>query len=254
MISILRIIVGLVFLLFLPGYSLMGALFPRRDDLDNLERLGLGVGVSIALTASITALLNSSPWGIQLESTTISVGLFTLVASLIACYRLGKLQPESRFLNIGSLGHTQLSTRNLVVSALLLMVVLTVFGIGIYLGTISESRKAFTQFYITGGNETAADYPDEIEANQPFPLTIGITNHEYNDVQYRVVKVSDIHKEQIASPRLGHEERWKQFYTLILTEPGEHKVVFLLYRDGDTEPYRSLHLWITVKEPTSDPD
>jgi len=34
-----RIILGLLLVLFLPGYSLIAALFPAKDDLDGIERI-----------------------------------------------------------------------------------------------------------------------------------------------------------------------------------------------------------------------
>jgi uncharacterized membrane protein len=48
--SPVRIILGLPLVLFLPGYSLIAALFIRKDDLDGIERIALSVGLSIAIT------------------------------------------------------------------------------------------------------------------------------------------------------------------------------------------------------------
>jgi len=36
--------------LFLPGYTLIATLFPRKDDLDGIERVALSFGLSIAIT------------------------------------------------------------------------------------------------------------------------------------------------------------------------------------------------------------
>ena len=36
-----QIIIGLLLVLFLPGYSLIAALFPGKDDLDGIERIAL---------------------------------------------------------------------------------------------------------------------------------------------------------------------------------------------------------------------
>nr|QNO53661.1 hypothetical protein DJFKIEJF_00025 [Methanosarcinales archaeon ANME-1 ERB6] len=47
-ISPIRIILGLPLVLFLPGYSLIATLFPRKDDLDGIERIALSFGLSIA--------------------------------------------------------------------------------------------------------------------------------------------------------------------------------------------------------------
>ena len=49
-ISPIRIILGLPLVLFLPGYALIATLFPRKDDLDAIERIALSFGLSIAIT------------------------------------------------------------------------------------------------------------------------------------------------------------------------------------------------------------
>jgi uncharacterized membrane protein len=49
-ISPIRIILGLPLVLFLPGYSLIAVLFPRKDDLDAIERIALSFGLSSAIT------------------------------------------------------------------------------------------------------------------------------------------------------------------------------------------------------------
>jgi len=45
-----RIILGLPLVLFLPGYSLIATLFPRKDDLDAIKRIALSFGLSITIT------------------------------------------------------------------------------------------------------------------------------------------------------------------------------------------------------------
>ena len=48
-----RIPLGLLMVLFVPGYALIAALFPRKDDLDGIERLALSFGLSIAVVPLI---------------------------------------------------------------------------------------------------------------------------------------------------------------------------------------------------------
>ena len=55
--NILRIILGLPFVLFFPGYTLMAALFPRRESVSGIERLVLSFGLSIAVVALIDSFL-----------------------------------------------------------------------------------------------------------------------------------------------------------------------------------------------------
>ena len=47
--TFIRTILGLFLILFIPGYSLIAALFPKKDDLDGIERAALSFGLSIAV-------------------------------------------------------------------------------------------------------------------------------------------------------------------------------------------------------------
>ena len=93
----LRIALGLLFVLFFPGYTLLSALFPKRDDLDGIERIALSFGLSIAIVPLIGLILNYTPWGIRLYPILISITLFILIASGIAWYRQRRLAPAQRF-------------------------------------------------------------------------------------------------------------------------------------------------------------
>ena len=93
----LRIALGLFFVLFFPGYTLLSALFPGRGNLDGIERVALSFGLSIAVVPLIGLVLNYTPWGIRLYPILISITLFILVASGVAWYRQRKLAPAQRF-------------------------------------------------------------------------------------------------------------------------------------------------------------
>jgi len=89
----IRNVLGTVFVLWLPGYSLTKALFPKRaekdasEGLDLLERIALSIGLSLALVPMIGLLLNYTPWGIRLTPITISLLAFTAVAATAAVAR-----------------------------------------------------------------------------------------------------------------------------------------------------------------------
>ena len=81
----IRYVLGTLFAIWLPGYSLMKALFPTEPpfrtsskSLDSIERLALSVGMSLALVPIIGLLLNYTPWGIRL--TPVVLSLLTLTA------------------------------------------------------------------------------------------------------------------------------------------------------------------------------
>lgn len=69
---------GSVFVLFLPGYVTVEALFPKGRDLDGIERFALSVGLSLALVPLVGLLLSHTPWGIRLTPIVISLTILTL--------------------------------------------------------------------------------------------------------------------------------------------------------------------------------
>ena len=81
-----RYLLGSIFVLALPGYSFIKALFPAKE-LDNIERVTLSIGLSLALTPIVGLLLNYTPWGIRLTPVTLSLLTLTTTLATIALIR-----------------------------------------------------------------------------------------------------------------------------------------------------------------------
>ena len=81
-----RYILGSIFVLLLPGYSLIKALFPAKE-LDNIERIALSIGMSLALVPITGLLLNYTPWGIRLTPVTLSLLALTTTFATAAVLR-----------------------------------------------------------------------------------------------------------------------------------------------------------------------
>ena len=81
-----RYVFGAIFVLWLPGYTFMKALFPGKE-LDNIEQLALSVGMSLALVPLVGLLLNYSPWGIRLLPITFSLSALTITLATAAVVR-----------------------------------------------------------------------------------------------------------------------------------------------------------------------
>jgi uncharacterized membrane protein len=77
---------GSVFVLFLPGFSLIKALFSTKE-LDNVERLALSIGLSLALVPMAGLLLNYTPFGIRTAPVTVCLLVLTLVFASAAVIR-----------------------------------------------------------------------------------------------------------------------------------------------------------------------
>jgi len=95
--NILRPILGFPFVLFFLGYTLIAVLFPKRKDIDDIERVALSLGVSVSVVPLIVILLNFTPLGIRLYPCFLSLFFLILTTSTVAWYRRFRLPPEEQF-------------------------------------------------------------------------------------------------------------------------------------------------------------
>ncbi len=82
----LRYVFGSILVLFLPGYSLIELLYPKRE-LDELTRFALSIGLSLALVPLAGLVLNYTPFGIRLLPVAVSLSGLTLVFLVTALWR-----------------------------------------------------------------------------------------------------------------------------------------------------------------------
>jgi len=82
-----RYAVGSLFILYLPGFALIEALYPKREDLEPLERLALSIGLSLALVPLVGLVLNYTPWGIRLDPIFVSLAFLTIALGAVAVAR-----------------------------------------------------------------------------------------------------------------------------------------------------------------------
>jgi len=82
-----RYVLGTVFILGVPGYVLVKALFPTKKEMDSIERLALSIGLSLALVPIVGLILNYTPWGIRLTPIILSLLALTLALAAAALMR-----------------------------------------------------------------------------------------------------------------------------------------------------------------------
>jgi hypothetical protein len=82
----IRYVLGSIFVLFLPGYTLIKTLFPTKE-IDNIERTALSIGMSLALVPLVGLLLNYTPWGIRLTPIALSLLALTTILSITGLVR-----------------------------------------------------------------------------------------------------------------------------------------------------------------------
>jgi len=246
-----RIVLGLPFLLFFPGYALMAALFPRRTGMDTVERIVLSFGISIVVVPLIGFVLNYTPWGIRLEPVLYSVGSFILIVSITAWLRRRRLPEQERFsiqlqLKAPSWGR---HTPDRVLSVILIVVILGALGTLGYVIAKPKEAERFTEFYILGLEGRAVEYPREVKVGEDTKIIVVITNHEREVVSYRVeVKIAGIKNNEVGPMLLANEEKWEEILSFVPDKVGDNvKVEFFLYKNEESEPFlKPLHLWINV--------
>jgi hypothetical protein len=84
-----RALLTVPLVLFLPGYALTAAVFPRRGGAgpSQVERIMLGVGLSLAAAALGGIVLDGTPWGLRAATWAILLGGTTLGATAVALAR-----------------------------------------------------------------------------------------------------------------------------------------------------------------------
>ena len=83
---VLRWVLGALFVLFLPGYVAIQAVFPSVE-LYGFDRLALSVAVSIVLDMFSGLALNYTPWRIRLDPILLLLGTLTICLAILALAR-----------------------------------------------------------------------------------------------------------------------------------------------------------------------
>ena len=120
----------------------------------------------------------------------------------------------------------------------------------IYTVAVPAPREAFTEFYILDTDGKATDYPAQLKVGEAAELILGINNQENMAVSYRVeIKIDGVTNGELGPIALNHNEKFEQLVTFTPDKAGEkQKIEFLLYKQGETRVYQSLHLWVDVAE------
>jgi len=107
-----RYILGTIYVLWLPGYTFIKALFPTKvpiqtssEDLDKIERAALSIVMSLALVPIVGLLLNYTPWGIRLTPIPISLLALTIsfaTAAIIREHQTKRKQDQTTYNEIST--------------------------------------------------------------------------------------------------------------------------------------------------------
>jgi uncharacterized membrane protein len=256
----LRLLLGLAYVLYVPGYLLQALLFPRLDDLDGIERLGLSLGLSVALVPLLALLLDRLPWGLRFWPILIGQSLLVLLLLLAALIRRYTLPTAEAYAPnpsqvIASFISEAISPANrrlyLFATAALLLAAFAAAWVFL----VPSPAEFMTEFYALGKDGLAEDYPRRAAVGETLTVTLGVTNRERDPQAYRVEiwqvdPFSDRRSlagqaESFTLP-VGDTRQWSQPWQA-LWSGDDQQFEFLLFTAGQPEPYRRLLLWLDVE-------
>ncbi|MDI9394634.1 MAG: DUF1616 domain-containing protein [Euryarchaeota archaeon] len=263
--SFLRTVLGLLLVLFLPGYALTAALLPAKKDLDGIERAMLSFGLSIAISPLMGLGMNYTSWGIREVPVLAGLSAFTLLICMVGFFRRLQL-PETEAFNVTIKSFVSTSKTELLEEtgpkgskafALLLTIsILASIGSLAYVIGNPKEGESFTEYYILGPDKVAENYPTELAPGKSGTVIVGITNHEYRTMDYTMEIRLENHSLPLPEDQkyisLDHKERWEEPVTFTPSVEGKNmKLEFLLFNETEKSvPYRNTHLWINVTKET----
>jgi uncharacterized membrane protein len=256
-----RIIIGIPFIIFFPGYALIATLFPEKKSLDTIERIALSFGLSIAVVPLIGFGLNYTPFGIRLDPILWSLILFNAVMSVLGIWRRSVssepfLPFNPNLMVKGSKEKFRMGAKtDKVLTVVLVLSILSSVVALAYVVAVPRQGEQFTEFYVLGPGGKATDYPHNLTVNQSASVILGMANHEYHTVNYtvevwlanatfsnNVTTVNHLLYLDGFSVVLDHvpvnidgnwTPEWQQQYNFSSPVTGSYKIWFVLQVDGE---------------------
>jgi uncharacterized membrane protein len=265
--NIIRIIFGIPFLIFFPGYSLVSLLWPEKRTLsvtgidENLERIALAFGLSIAIVSLIGLGLHYTSIGITFSSTLFGNFAITLLLLILAYYQRNRVPIENRYaVNFAlSTKMPEERTEKAFVVAIIFILIISSFTLTFVL---LRPVDKYTTFYILDEN-MSVEYPENFTVNDTVSVNVGVVNHEDKTSNYRIVagfvnhsnllyighwNVVFILNDNASIARnvtLENNEIFEEPFTFQIPEPGRYQLVWQLFIDNIPTDYE-VHLWVNV--------
>lgn len=253
--SFIRTILGIPMILFIPGYVLVATLFPRKNDLEIIERIALSFGLSVAVVPLLGLLLNFT-FGIRLIPILITLCIYTIVLIVVARYRRRKLPEKGQFSvqfnEIYEIINSEINSPknkiDRILTIILIFTIVSAIGMIFYIITMPKTGEKFTEFYILGPDGKADKYSTNLTLNASADILVGVINHEYAPINYTIQ--TELDKNMLTSEKivLNNNETWEKNVTFVPDKKGsDMKLEFLLFKENNfTSPYRELHLWVNT--------
>lgn len=142
--------------------------------------------------------------------------------------------------------------RNRVLTVTFLMLLAVAASAIIFFAVIRPADRGFTEFYLLDAGGGVTGYPEEVHAGDTASITAVVVSHERETTSYQlVIRLGDEKTTVVDTRFVEPDEKWQETINFVPEKvTPEEKVEFLLYKNGQAEPYRKLHLWLNVQSRT----
>ncbi|MDD4307409.1 MAG: DUF1616 domain-containing protein [Thermoplasmata archaeon] len=260
----IRVLVTLPILFFLPGWSLASLLWPRLKP-DVLQRIAIGIGMSIVIVAGIGLFFAYALDSLNQIAMVLSLLGTTLVFSLTAWFGRNKVAEDSRFIldfnwifdtrekgNIGRFSVIGLSA----------IIILSCAGIG-YMVLTPNAGESFPELYLLDMNRTVNNLPLNITPNSLASVRVGLVCNAHTAMNYTIISGLESTSGIVyvdnwyATLNLNYDPRtarnitlepgqeFEDVFNFTFNNTGTQKIVWELRVEGQ-ETECEVHLWIDV--------
>jgi len=243
----LRIILGIPTAIFLPGYTFLAALLPKKTQINGIERAILSFVLSIAIVPLIALVLNFTSFHVKLEPVLYFTSGFIFVSSLVAWFRRRRLPAAIRFTIEFKFARPVWNRRTATGNIVLIFLVLGSLGLFTYFISHPQPADAYTEFYLLPVGNEDLNYLENLHTGQIAEVRIGIASHELTTSEYQIeVLLNNGSYEKFDSILLQPGGKSVQTVNFSFKNPGSRqKVEFVLYKAGLTY-LKPLFLWVEV--------
>ncbi|QPV62855.1 DUF1616 domain-containing protein [Halosimplex litoreum] len=269
------LVVGVPFVLLVPGYALVAAVFPRAGETTPWDerrvfwtsRLALSVGGSVVAVGAVAGALDFTVWGFAREPVAVGLVAFTVVAAAVARFRRARVPAAARVtVTPGAVGTRLRSVAvgdGVAGAALTVVVLVAAVGAAGVVAEEATSTAETTELFVVGevdGERVAGAHPTNLTVGRPADVTVGVGVSGPDSFDGTVV--GHLERAAVEGDTVRVTRRWEVARFGVSVEPGDRSLVehtvtprrpgdplrltYRLYPDGADRPLREVHVWVAV--------
>jgi hypothetical protein len=83
----IKYVSSFIFILFIPGYALLNAIYYKKDEIEGVKKISLIVVTSITITAIVGIILNFLPWGVDSYLYFFTISILFIILNIYGLYK-----------------------------------------------------------------------------------------------------------------------------------------------------------------------